>query len=127
VLQTKSFLDYYFGQYRIDSSDYYGGNLRDAIREVVSVSTSQDCILLDTRVYYAEDHWDLYTRAYGRADLARRTTWLNPEAVPKPQAWCQGTTALALVGDPRFASWRSRPIPELKGNVQFAVYRRDQS
>jgi 4-amino-4-deoxy-L-arabinose transferase-like glycosyltransferase len=127
AIQVQEFLGYYFNQYRVDSSDYYGGNLPGAIREVVAISAIGDCVLLDSRVYYLEDQFDLYTRAFRRTDLADHSSWLNPDADVILRPTCRGTTALALDGDLRFAGWHSTRIAELNGTVRLTVYRREPS
>jgi 4-amino-4-deoxy-L-arabinose transferase-like glycosyltransferase len=127
AIQVQAFLGYYFNQYGADSSDYYGGNLPGAIREVIAISAIGDCVLLDSRVYYVEDQFDLYTRALRRTDLADHSSWLNPDGEVILRPTCRGTTALALDGDRRFAGWHSTPIAELNGTVRLTVYRRDRS
>jgi 4-amino-4-deoxy-L-arabinose transferase-like glycosyltransferase len=117
--QAAFFFNHYFGAYRQTAGEKLGGNLRGAIREVLAVSAPGDCVLVAVTPYYFHNQWDLYTRAYGRTDLAKHMTTRIEETVP-----CAGVTALALPGDPRFAAWRSTPIPELDGSVRLAVYRR---
>jgi len=119
VVQATAFLDYYHGPYRVMAGEKLGGNLRGAIREVLSVSQPQDCILFAVSPYYLSDQWTLYTRAYGRLDLTKRTTTRFEET-----SSCPGATALALPGDGRFAGWRSIPIRELDGTNRLTVYRR---
>lgn len=124
ALQMMDFLGYYFGQYRIDSSPYFAGNLQDAIANAMSTATDGDCVKLDKRIYLLDDRWDMYARAFGRESLARRTSVLNPDEDVPPSISCATTTILGLAGDGRFADWRSTAIPELNGTVRLAVYRR---
>jgi hypothetical protein len=124
ALQARSFFDDYFGRYRVASAINFGGNLRGAIHEILAVSSSNDCALLDADVYYLKEQWDLYTRAYGRTDLAKRTLWFGPNDAVQPRLSCPATTVLARAGDKRLADWHSIPVPELNGGVVLAVYRR---
>ena len=123
-VQTRSFLDEYFGNYRFASGPKLGGNLRGAIHEVFAVSGSGDCVMLDPGIYYLRSQWELYTRASGRLDLAAHTIWLRSGVAETSSSDCRGTTALGYAGDARFAGWPSTPIRELDGTAAFAVYRR---
>ena len=125
ALQMARYLSDYFGAYRIESSRYYGGNLRGAIRQAIATSAPGDCVRLDKRVYYLQDQWDLYTRAYNRLDLAQRTFWFDAAGGDEPPASCRGVTTVGDVDDTRFSTWRKTPIPELSGPVRLAVYRSD--
>jgi 4-amino-4-deoxy-L-arabinose transferase-like glycosyltransferase len=126
--QTRNYLTYYFGAFRLDSSARFGGNVRGAIQEVLAqASTSGACVMLDRGVYYLDHQWDLYHRAYVRTDLDAHTSWFGPGATAvTPPAGCRATTALGHVDDRIFVGWRSTPIHELDGTVRFAVYHRDQ-
>ncbi len=119
AVQATLFFGYYFGRYRVTAGEKLGGNLRDAIREVIVVSNPQDCVLFAVSPYYLHNQWELYTRAYGRPDLTSRTTTRFEETLA-----CPGATALAVPGDARFANWRATPIRELDGTVRLVVYRR---
>lgn len=119
LTQSAIFFHHYFGAYRLTAGEKLGGNLRGAIREVLAVTAPEDCVLFAVSPYYLHNQWDLYTRAYGRTDIARRTTTRLEET-----ARCPGATALALPGDARLNGWRSTPIRELDGSVRLAVYRR---
>jgi 4-amino-4-deoxy-L-arabinose transferase-like glycosyltransferase len=119
AVQTKAFLDFYHGPYRITAAEKLGGNLRGAIREILAVSAPGDCILFAVSPYYLPNQWELYTRAYGRPDLTGRTTTRIEET-----AGCAGATALAVPGDSRFAAWRAIPILEADGSNRLTVYRR---
>jgi hypothetical protein len=123
-LQARGFLDDYFGRYPLESAVKFGGNVRGAIQEVFSESATDDCVFLDSGIFYLNQQWDLYTRVHGRMDLARRTNWLAADDRVEPSRSCHPATGLALAGDTRFADWRSTPVPELNGSVLFAVYRR---
>jgi 4-amino-4-deoxy-L-arabinose transferase-like glycosyltransferase len=119
LTQSAQFFHYYFGAYRVTAGEKLGGNLRGAIREVLAVTAPGDCVLFAVSPYYLHNQWDLYTLAYGRTDIARRTTTRVEETTP-----CPGATALALPDDARLSGWRSTPIRELDGSVRLAVYRR---
>jgi hypothetical protein len=123
--QGRSFLTDYFGRYRDASAIKFGGNVRGAIHEALSVSSGTDCVLLNTDVYYLKDQWDLYTRVNGRPDLATRATWLGPKGGAPAGQDCAAATVVGVTGDARFAGWRTIPIPELDGTTTLAVYRRD--
>lgn len=119
AIQAKVFLDYYFGPYRLVTADKLGGNLREAVLQILSVSAPEDCVFFAVGPYYIENQWDLYTRAYGRLDLATHRTTRLEHALS-----CRGATVLALPDDARFADWQSIAITELDGSVRFAVYHR---
>jgi hypothetical protein len=125
AIQMRDFFAYYFGLYRVDAAAYFGGNLPGAIRHVLAITGPEDCVLLDTRVYYLDDEWPLYARGNHRLELTTRTTWYGPEAAVTPPSSCGALTALGLAGDQRLEGWQSMLVPELDGKTRFAVYRRD--
>jgi 4-amino-4-deoxy-L-arabinose transferase-like glycosyltransferase len=124
-VQSRSFAADYFGRYRDESAVKFGGNLRGAIREALSLSAPHDCVLLDTDVYYLKDYWDLYSRAYGRPELAGAATWFGPADNGQPPTICGAVTVLGVVDDKRFSGWRTTRIAELNGTTSLALYRRD--
>jgi hypothetical protein len=81
--------------------------------------------LLDKRVYYLAEQWDLYTRAFGRLDLAQHTFWFDGAGGDDPPTSCRGLTTVGSVDDARYSRWRATSIPELHGPARIAVYRRD--
>jgi hypothetical protein len=125
AIQMRDFFAYYFGLYRVDAAAYFGGNLPGAIRHVLAITGPEDCVLLDTRVYYLDDEWPLYARGNHRLELTTRTTWYGPEAAVTAPSSCGALTALGLAGDQRLESWQSMLVPELDGKTRFAVYRPD--
>jgi len=116
LMQSATFIGYYFGPYREVAATKMGGNVRGAVHEMLAAAEPTDCILLAVEPYYFQDEWRLYTRAYQRSFF---TTPRFAEA-----SSCAGVTALGEPGDPRFVGWHTIPIPEINGPVRLAVYLR---
>jgi len=116
LMQASSFLNYYFGPYRLVAAKKMGGNVRGAVHEMLAVAAPTDCILLAVEPYYFQDEWNLYTRAYGR-------TFVTTPRFAETSA-CAGVTALGAPDDPRFEGWSTSPIHEMTGEVRLAVYHR---
>ena len=135
LLQFVGFVHYYWGQYRVASSFYFGRNLRGAIDEVLTTAADPGCVFFDSRILYMSAHWELYARARGREDLAAQTNVVDAEslgfAVPST---CQTASLVVFEDDVRSKravsdrleaqGWRKTLIPESDGAVYLAVYRR---
>ena len=134
MIEFGGFLRYYWGPYREYSSFYFGRNLRGAIDEVLKTATTSSCVLLDERVLYLRNHWDLYALGRGRADLSGHVGVVDSQRADfgSPQG-C--TTASLIVNDidvhdnPAFRDrlaaqgWSKTSIPESDGAVYLLVYR----
>jgi len=116
LLQSATFLNYYFGDYREVAAKKMGGNVPGAVHEMLALAAPTDCILFAVEPYYFQDEWNLYTQAYRRQFVTTRRF--------AETSSCAGVTALAEPADPRFEGWRAVPIPEVNGEIRLAVYHR---
>lgn len=69
----------YFGEWRVSSALYLGGNLKGAMEQVLSVppAAAPDVIYLSERIPYVPVYWEFYRRAHNRADLVGRERGLR--------------------------------------------------
>lgn len=134
VIEFAGFLRFYWGPYREYSSFYFGRNLRGAIDEVLQSATKSPCVLLDERVLYLPEHWNLYALGRGRPDLAghvgvvdsQRGDFVSP-------AGCKVANLIVneidVHDNPAFRDrlaaqgWTRTSIPESDGAVYLLVYR----
>jgi hypothetical protein len=134
LLEFSGFLRFYWGPYREYSSFFFGRNLRGAIDEVLSSEPAPGCVLLDNRVLYLPEHWDLYALARGRDALVGRATLIDAEEASfAPPSACKSVSLVVyedeLRSHPAFRDrlasqgWSKTAIPESDGTVYLSVLR----
>jgi hypothetical protein len=130
LLQFVRFHEDYMGRYRADSARWFGGNLRDALLDVIdNESSSPGPILLYSPVPYVDTYWDFYTQARRRGDLRdrfRAVDLSNPASLATaPHSWL--VVDVQTVGAGLFDStqWDVRArSTEPDGAVSFLVLQR---
>jgi 4-amino-4-deoxy-L-arabinose transferase-like glycosyltransferase len=130
LLQFARFHEDYMGRYRADSARWFGGNLRDALLDVIdNQSSSPGPILLHSRIPYVDAYWDFYTQALRRGDLRDRVKAVdlsNPALLATaPHSWL--VVDMQTVGAGLFDStqWDVRArSTEPDGAVSFLVLQR---
>ena len=118
----QSFYQDYLGDWRVNSSGYFGGNIRGAV-DVVLASPRADTpshVLLSSQVPYLDVYWELYRRMRHRDDLAGRARGLAfaeghaVEAPPRSVAVLAATEPAVPVLTA--AGWRTiATVPEFYG------------
>lgn len=65
------FYRHYMNEWRIDSSMYFGGNLRGAMERVLAAPPSEtpDLVFLSEKIPYVNTYWEFYRRKHDRDDL----------------------------------------------------------
>ena len=84
VAQCMFFTWDYFGEYRLRSGPYRGGNLRGAISATIEAGRQQPApaIYLDRRVDNIAYYWRFYTDVFAAGELAGRATAVAPLELP---------------------------------------------
>ena len=130
----------YFGDYRVRSSAWLGGNLRGALEALIDLdarvhpagiyfSTLQSTGgLMDTRNRWMDAYWKFYLIKHGRQELLNRSAPFNQT---NPSKIAAGSLVLANVGDPTTESLvaagqlkQLQLIPELGAPPFFAILQR---
>jgi 4-amino-4-deoxy-L-arabinose transferase-like glycosyltransferase len=139
-IQFSYFAADYFGDYRLRSSFWLGGNLRGALEDLIdrqqrdgapriyfSTLASTDG-RMDTRNRWMDSYWRFYLTKHRRQDLLERTARFDPAQVT---AIPSGSLVLANVGNVTTDSLvaagelkQVRLIPEVQGQEFFAILRR---
>ena len=139
-LQFARFASDYFGDYRIRSSPWLGGNLRGALEQMIArVDGSPDTRVyfatlqstageMDTRNRWMDAYWRFYLGKHRREDLLARTGHFD---AADPASLPPRSVVLANIGDPRVDAMRARGslrtiavVPELDGEPFFVVLER---
>lgn len=101
-----SFYQDYQGDWRVNSSVYFGGNIRGAV-DAVLASPRIDApsqVLLSNQVPYLDAYWELYRRMRHRDDLEGRARWL---------AFADGEWAIAPPGTVAVLAANEPAVPSL--------------
>lgn len=118
----QSFYQDYLGDWRVNSSRYFGGNIRGAV-DVVLASPRTDApsqVLLSSQVPYLDVYWELYRRMRRRDDLAGRVRGLAL-ADGRPVEAPPRSVAVLAANEPAVpaltaAGWRTvATVPEFYG------------
>jgi hypothetical protein len=139
-LQFARFATDYFGDYRIRSSPWLGGNLRGALEQMIArAGDSPDTHVyfatlqstageMDTRNRWMDAYWRFYLGKHRREQLLARTGHFDgadPASLP-PRS-----VVLGNIGDPRLDALRRRGslrtvavVPELDGDPFFVLLER---
>jgi 4-amino-4-deoxy-L-arabinose transferase-like glycosyltransferase len=140
AVQFGYFAKDYFGDYRVRSSAWLGGNLRGALEALIDLdarvhpagiyfSTLQSSGgLMDTRNRWMDAYWKFYLIKHGRQELLNRSGQFNQTDLSKIAS---GSLVLANVGDLTTESLvasgqlrQLRLIPEVDGPPFFAILQR---
>ncbi len=123
-LQFRNFFVDYYGQHRVRSATWFGGNVRGALLHVIDASPST--VYLSTGIPYVDAYWSFYTLAQGREDLLARTVYDEPHRLGERPAPAGALLVSSVGQEPANAGdWqRVRVITEPNGTPSFAVYRR---
>jgi 4-amino-4-deoxy-L-arabinose transferase-like glycosyltransferase len=139
-IQFARFSADYFGDYRVRSNSWLGGNLRGALEQIIDradrgrdtrvyFATLQSTAgLMDTRNRWMDAYWRFYLGKHGREDLLERTAQLeaaDPRTLPARSLVLANrgdrrTEAMVASGDLRLVS----SIPELDREPFFVVLER---
>jgi hypothetical protein len=130
LLQFVRFHEDYMGRHRADSARPFGGNLRDALLDVVdNQSSTPEPILLNSRIPYIDAYWDFYTQALRRGDLRDRVQAVdlsNPSLpATAPRTWLVVDVQTFEASRFDSAQWDIRArSTEPDGAVSFLVLQR---
>ena len=130
-LQFAGFYGDYMGRYRAESSFWFGGNLRDALREVIRLEEGQSRpVFISGTIPFASRYWRFYTLAEHRGELNGQAMFYEPallDAATVPL----GSHLVCAVGnggcEPQASSglWtRVATAVEPNGTESFAVFER---
>ena len=139
LLQFNSFWSDYFGDYRVRSAFWIGGNIRGAMEDIIGrteggtpnvyfgtlASTSGQ---LDWRNDFLGSYWRFYLLKHDRLDLLNHTSRFDPAAIDSVP---RGSLILANLEDAATkamatsgALTRVATIDELDGRSYFVIYQR---
>jgi 4-amino-4-deoxy-L-arabinose transferase-like glycosyltransferase len=130
-LQFWGFYHHYMGEYRSASSGYFGGNLRDALVNVVSRQTEGGRpVYLSRRIPFVDRYWRFYSIAQGRSELIDRAAVVDTQtsdlgsAPPGAALVCAANddACLALLASQAWVKVHSALEPD--GTPTFTVYER---
>jgi len=139
-LQFSSFGSDYFGDYRLRSSTWLGGNLRGALEDLIEMerrdhtpriyfsTLASTAGLMDIRNRWMGTYWQFYLIKHRRQELLDRTAPLDLAQV---RAIPSGSLVLANVGEVNTESLvragdlkQVRLVPEVSGPPFFAILKR---
>lgn len=140
LLQFNSFWSDYFGDYRVRSAFWIGGNIRGAMEDIIGrtegdrtpnvyfgtlASTSGQ---LDWRNDFLDTYWRFYLLKHNRLDLLNHTSRLDSSAI---ESVPRGSLILANLEDAATNAMaasgvltRLATIDELDGRDYFVIYQR---
>ncbi|MEO8683148.1 MAG: hypothetical protein ABI665_29150, partial [Vicinamibacterales bacterium] len=128
-LQFQGFYLDYMGPYRVGSSVAFGGNLRDALIDVVQRQASgHRPVYLSARIPYVDRYWRFYAIAQGRSDLIASAVFVDTPGFDAAAA--PAGTPLVCVADDAgcealqgSGGWsKTHTATELDGSPAFSVY-----
>ncbi len=127
-LQFWDFYRDYMGPYRVASSEWYGGNLRGALVEVIQDPPESGRAYVSSGIPYADVYWQFYSRALnGEATTPPAILDADSEV---PMLAAAGSVAVASAREPLAATldqngWRrSLVVTEPAGQPSFIVFRK---
>lgn len=130
-LQFWGFYRDYMGHYRVASSGYFGGNLREALIDVVARQDGgTGRIYLSRRIPFVDRYWRFYSIAQGRSELIERATFVDTQAfdaiaAPKGAELVCAANDEACLGLLESGAWtKVHTASEPNGTPSFAVYER---
>lgn len=121
----------YFGEYRERAAAWFGGNIRGAIEEIISLDAMAPAteIHISTDIPYIRSYWRFYLDAFDRQDLSQKIRFFDAhtlavEAIPRNSyVLVAGNDHVAVVlgrsGLTRVAGATDPGLPE-----QFSIFRR---
>lgn len=121
----------YMGHYRVASSGYFGGNLREALIDVLArdVGTGGR-IYLSRRIPFVDRYWRFYSIARGRSEMIERATFVDTQAFDSAGA-PRGAALVCAANDEAClrllvsGQWsKIHTASEPDGTPAFAVYER---
>jgi 4-amino-4-deoxy-L-arabinose transferase-like glycosyltransferase len=117
----------YFGDYRVRSSSWLGGNIRGAVVDIIERAGRgpAGAIYLNTTIPYVDAYWDFYVIKHGRTDLSERTVYYDPRESDLRGAQ-SGALLLVAAGErPTSGEWTPLgAVREPDGSTSFSVYQR---
>jgi hypothetical protein len=125
-LQFWGFYTNYMTAYRDQTSGWFGGNLRGAMRDVLDRRAESDPVLVSGRIPYASAYWNFYSQAAGRPVSTIAAAGDSFDF----QTPITGSWLVVAAGDDRRATiesagWsRQSSAAEPSGDVSFLVYRK---
>jgi hypothetical protein len=138
-IQSALFLSDYFSDYRTRSAVWLGGNVREAIEEILAHDSREPVPFaylsplatagqVDQQMTFTDAYWRFYLTKAHRLDLLARTRVFEPSGVDAIPA---GSLILASAGDKeadaligRGVLKRVKAIPELDGSTLFVILQR---
>jgi 4-amino-4-deoxy-L-arabinose transferase-like glycosyltransferase len=129
--QFWGFYRYYMGPYRIASSGYFGGNLREALIDVLARHDGGGGqVYLSRRIPFVDRYWRFYSIAQGRSELIDQATFVDTQAfdaggAPRGAALVCAASDEACLGLVAPGAWsKVHTASEPDGTPSFAVYER---
>lgn len=124
IVQFVMFYRGYMGDtYRLASSTWFSGNVREAVKELIARSDESQ-IYISTEIEWVHRFWRFYAIEAGRMDLLTRTAYVRelPASVPakakmlclEGSSYCNGLTASG--------AWqRVIVVPSLDGSHRYVI------
>jgi hypothetical protein len=126
------FLSDYFNGYRVRSADWFGGNVRGAIEELVRLDRESPAreIRLSTDIPYIRSYWRFYLTMWDRGDLLAKTKEFDAASLDGLD-FAANSYVLSAGSDPAAAGLAARPeVVRVSGasdvsggREQFTIYR----
>lgn len=126
IIQFAAFhRDYMSERYRLASSTWYSGNVREAIRELIARADSSQ-VYISQDIEWVHRFWRFYAIGAGRLDLMSRTTYFKtaPEAAAGSKALCpeESPACSAMLAS---GAWRNVvSVPTIGGSRRFVILER---
>jgi 4-amino-4-deoxy-L-arabinose transferase-like glycosyltransferase len=128
--QFWGFYRHYMGQYRVASSGSFGGNLREALVDVVTrQSEGVRPVYLSRRIPFIDRYWRFYSIGQGRSDLVSSATFVDTGTLDGTAA-PRGSLLVCAANDDAClrleqSNWtRVHTASEPDGTDTFAVFQR---
>ena len=127
-MQFRAFYLDYMGDYRVRSSTWFGGNIRDALVGVMQRArhTSATRVYVTNSIPFVDTYWRFYAIEHNREDLV--PTFLDVKqfdarAVPAPALLVVDVAGVPPEPVLQSAGWRrTQVITEPNGTPSFAIY-----
>ena len=127
-VQFRSFYLDYMGDYRVRSSIWFGGNIRDALVGAMQRAPHgpSSRVYVADSIPFADSYWRFYAIAHGREDLVPTFRDIRqPEAgaVPGPALLVVDLASAPPMAVLRAAGWNQvQVVTEPNGTPSFAIY-----
>jgi hypothetical protein len=130
VVQFGAFANDFFGEYRLRSSVWFGGNIRAAIEQVLvdARATDPSRVYIATDIPWVEAYWRFYLKVHQHEALLNRTEYVHLQSEEVPRGEPGAVMVTPIVDVPvgatlHSAGWTRRQIvADLDGKPSLALW-----